>query len=208
MTSTAIHITLFRSTTVIASPRSHWLARYFVAHLSPNANQSHPPLRKWNTNEIVTAIVAHTTSIVSRFFIRISKMAITQFHVVFNQHNVYWEEMIKHFYRNNIKCDNANNFYTHHDVRNNKKDTISTQMKRDFLTKGMQCAANFSSHFIWSIAEYCTGVFTRSVNSPVCRLPRVGGNNTAVSLLYKSAAVLFPEGKKDVLYVFFSIRCA
>lgn len=29
--------------------------------------------------------------------------------------------------------DNKNNFYTdHHGVRNNKKDTISLQMKRDF----------------------------------------------------------------------------
>lgn len=33
---------------------------------------------------------------------------------------------------NENKWDNTNNFYTHHDVRNNKKDTISPQMKRDF----------------------------------------------------------------------------
>lgn len=82
MTSTAIHITLFRSTAVVAFPRSHWLARHFVAHLSPNANQSHPPTRKWNTNEIVTAIDAHKTSIVTQplvFFILIFKMAMMQF---------------------------------------------------------------------------------------------------------------------------------
>lgn len=77
----------------------------------------------------------------------------------------------------------------------------------------MQCAivyntANFRRHFVWSSMEYCTGLFTRLVSSPLCRLPRVGENNTAVSLLYKSAAVLFPKGKKDVLCVFFSIRCA
>lgn len=41
----------------------------------------------------------------------------------------------------------------------------------------------------------------------MCRLPRVGGNNMAVSLLYKSAAVLFPEGKKDVLCVFYDTVC-
>lgn len=40
----------------------------------------------------------------------------------------------------------------------------------------------------------------------MCQLPGVGGNSMAVSLLYKSAAALFPKGKKDVLYVFFSIR--
>lgn len=62
----------------------------------------------------------------------------------------------------------------------------------------------FSRGLLYSVVEILSGYFVvRSVSSPVCRLPRVGGNNTAVSLLYKSAAVLFPEGKKEVLCVFF-----
>lgn len=70
---------------------------------------------------------------------------------------------------------------------------------RCVLTK---CDRPFSLYFGEVLCVY----LTRSDSSPVCRLPEVGGNNMAVSLLYKSAAVLFPEGKKDVLCVFLMRR--